>query len=161
MNKKSKEPKNTGGDKSQETKAEERKLLVVDLINVTSPPRNEDGSPVEGALSAFQKLMAERTGRWSFTLSKAAALVESEIKAYQAGHRGLLEKYGTPQEQDGKAMGQYTIPPENRQEFAEEFNKLLLTEVTWSLPKVPVSIFGDDSALTGSDAMLLWWLVGD
>ncbi len=153
----SKETKNAEAPK--EAKAEARKLLVVDLINATTPPRNEDGSPVEAALSAFQTLMAERTGRWSFTLSKAASLVENEIKAYQAGHRGLLEKYGTSQEQDGKQTGQYTIPPENRQEFAEEFNKLLLTEITWTLPKVPVSVFGDDSALTGSDAMLLWWLV--
>ena len=161
MAKKVKEPKNTNREKPQEAnqKAEARKLLIVDLINATTPPRNPDGSPMEGALSAFQKLMAERTGRWSFTLSKAASLVESEIKAYQAGHRGLLEKYGMAQEADGKPTGQYTIPAENRQEFAEEFNKLLLTEVAWSLPKVPQSCFGDDSALTGSDAMLLWWLV--
>ncbi len=157
MSKKSiKEPKTTSGDKPKETKAEERKLLIVDLINATTPPRNPDGSPIEGALSAFQTLMAERTGRWSFTLSKAASLVEAEVKAYQAGHRGLLEKYGTPDE--GKP-GQFTIPAENRQEFAEEFNKLLLTEVAWSLPKVPQSCFGDNSELTGSDAMLLWWLV--
>ncbi len=145
----------------EKAKTEERKLLVVDLINATTPPRNEDGSPVEGTLSAFQTLMAERTGRWSFTLSKAASLVEAEIKAYQAGHTGLLQKYGTAQEIEGKPTGQYTIPAENRQEFAEEFNKLLLTEITWSLPKVPQSCFGDDSALTGSDAMLLWWLVGE
>ncbi len=155
----SKETKNT--ETPKEEKKEVRKLLVVDLINATTPPRNEDGSPVEGTLSAFQTLMAERTGRWSFTLSKAASLVEGEIKAYQAGHRGLLEKYGTSQEVDGKQTGQFTIPAENRQEFAEEFNRLLLTEVAWSLPKVPASVFGDDSALTGSDAMLLWWLVGD
>ncbi len=154
---KTKETKNT--ETPKEEKKEERKLLVVDLINATTPLRNEDGSPIEGALSAFQKLMQERTGRWSFTLSKAAALVEAEIKAYQAGHRGLLEKYGIPQESEGKPTGQYAISAENRQEFAEEFNKLLLTEVAWSLPKVPQSCFGDDSALTGSDAMLLWWLV--
>lgn len=151
-----KEPKNTIGDKPQETKPGERKLLVVDLINATTPPRNADGSPIEGALSAFQTLMAERTGRWSFTLSKAAALVESEVKAYQAGHKGLLEKYGTPDE--GKP-GQFTIPTENRQEFAEEFNRLLLTEVEWHLPKLPVACLPDESELTGSDAMLLWWLV--
>ncbi len=160
MSKKSiKEPNRTPDPKAE--KQAERKLLVVDLINATTPPRNEDGSVIEGALSAFQTLMAERTGRWSFTLSKAASLVEGEIKAYQAGHRGLLEKFGTPQEVDDKPTGQYTIPAENRQEFAEEFNKLLLTEVAWTLPKVPASVFGDDSALTGSDAMLLWWLVGD
>ncbi len=152
-----KEPNRTPDPKAE--KQAERKLLVVDLINATTPPRNEDGSPVEGALSAFQTLMAERTGRWSFTLSKAASLVEGEIKAYQAGHTGLLQKFGTVQEIEGKPTGQYTIPAENRQEFAEEFNRLLLTEVAWSLPKVPVSVFGDDSALTGSDAMLLWWLV--
>ncbi len=187
MSKKSiKETKNTGGDKPQETKAGERRLLVVDLINATTPPRNGDGSPIEGALSAFQTLMAERTGRWSFTLSKAALLVEAEVKAYQAGHKGLLEKFGKekeeteyvvlPENQEAfqaaydallkrygtlkpVAKGQYTIPAENRAAFTDEFNKLLVTEVDWSQPKLPKSCFGDDSALTGADAMLLWWLV--
>jgi hypothetical protein len=100
------------------------------------------------------------SARMSFTIALVVKEVGKHLAAKQEAHRNLLERYGTPIEEQ---VGSFQIPVENRSAFEKEFRELMETEVELvGIGKIRASsLEAENIALSGMERFQLGWLINE
>ena len=114
--------------------------------------RGEQGQPVEApfARPAGLKLPAHLT----FRIAKLAQAVESVIQDFQKTHQGLLEKYGTKNEQG------FSVPGDKLEAFNTELNEVLAVEIELPGDKLTSEQIAFAS-ISVQDILALQWMFSD
>ena len=85
----------------------------------------------------------------SYRLAKVVKTVGTELELYESERKKLLEKYGTPDNENKY----YNIPKDKAEMFNTEFTQLLNTETELSAEKIDLS--GEDVKLTAKEFIAL------
>ena len=104
-------------------------------------------------MMSLQKLFAAPMG---FHNAQKFVLLGRAIKDQQAiveaTHKKILEKFGTPEENN---PGSFTIPEENRKGYGEEMEKLMKNKFKCRIKRVDASSLQDTVKFSPQDLLLL------
>jgi len=86
----------------------------------------------------------------AWKLNRLVKTFDKELGEIEEFRIGLVQKLGDPAGEDG----QVTVPEDKMQQFIDEFNELLNTEIEVEYEAIDIDVFGDVQ-LSAKDMMVL------
>lgn len=128
-----------------ESTSEEKKLLVIDLVN---------------GLESLNFLTVNKLPVFTgFKLTLFLKAISPILEAYNKEKDALVKEYGTPVlDENGKETGRYSFEADKAKEFNEKIKPLLEVEVDVKIPEIKIADLGNIEMDVNQISTIVWLL---